>query len=267
MVKPVVLLLLVFSGFCSGEVEKAQPKEPKVLTIAFGNKLAPWVFPESDRGIIVDIVSEALTPLGYIIQKEYVPYARRINAFRKGTVDVSSDMNVNTITNESLQGYFSDTAYTYQNYAFALAKHNYSFTHLKELSQYSLLSWQGATVHLGQEYRKMASSSSLYSETYDQQSQVRMLFLERVDVIQMDRQIFNYYRVMVSKNSDINVSAPIAVFPLFGSSPNGFLFKSKKVRNEFNERLKEMKEQGHYQAIFERYSAKSFGHESKHSSR
>lgn len=134
MIKLVALLLLIFSCFCSAEVKKAQPTDSKVLTIAFGNKLAPWVFPESDRGIIVDIVSEALTPLGYVIEKEYVPYARRINAFRKGTVDVSSDMNVNTITNEGLQGYFSDTAYTYQNYAFALAKHNYSFTHLNELS-------------------------------------------------------------------------------------------------------------------------------------
>ena len=228
----------------------------KTLKVAFGNALAPWVFPTENNGIIVDIITQALTPSGYTIENIYLPYARRIHSYQSGDVDVSSDMNSGTIEHEKLKGYFSDNAYTYQNYAFALEKNNFNFQHLDELVNLSLVSWQGAIAHLGGEYAAMATKNRLYLELHDQSAQVKMLYAERVDVVQLDLQIFKYYRAYITKNSDVDTTKPVQKFPLFGKSPNGFLFKDDVIRDEFNRRLAEMKENGEYEAIFERYTSK-----------
>jgi polar amino acid transport system substrate-binding protein len=223
------------------------------LKVAFGNALAPWVMPETNNGIILDIISEALEPLGYEIEPIYYPYARRIKSFKLGLVDVSSDINLNTIKNENLNGFFSDDAFTYENFAFSLHEKGYQFKHLNDLGNLRLLSWQGAIAHLGGEYANMASNNPLYKETHDQELQIKMLFIRRVDVVQLDKQIFDYYRTKVSKKGTINTTAKIDRFPLFGKSPNGFLFRSVKIRDEFNQQLKILKESGRYAAIFELY--------------
>ena len=246
LIRIVTLICLCFGfAFPAGSAEH--------IKVAFGNALAPWIMPETNSGIILDIIRESLEPVGYTIEPIYYPYARRVKSFKQGLVDATSDMNLNTITNENLEGFFSDNAYTYENYAFSLHENAYQFKHLNDLAGLRLMSWQGAIAHLGDEYAKMASGNAFYKESHDQASQVKMLFLRRVDVIQLDEQIFNYYRVKVNQQGDISTNASVDRFPLFGKSPNGFLFRSKKIRNLFNQQLKRIKENGQYDKIFERY--------------
>lgn len=223
------------------------------LTVAFGEVLAPWVLVDSDEGIIVDIFTAAMSPLGYEIEYLYLPYARRTKTYQNGSVDVASDMNMNTINEYSLPGYFSDIAYSYENFAFSLSKNNYQFTQINDLKKHSLLSWQDAAVHLGPAYAEMANNNPQYAETFDQLSQVKMLFLERYEVVQMDAHIFDYYRTKLIKANSKYAMQKVDRFALFGDSPNGFLFKSEKVRDEFNTQLKWLKSTGQYQKIFDRY--------------
>jgi len=223
------------------------------IKVAFGNALAPWVMPKTHNGIIVDLITEVLKPAGYEIEPVYYPYARRINSFKLGLVDAICDINLYTMNDESLGGFLSDDAYAYENFAFSLKEKGYQFKHLNELGNLSLLSWQGAIAHLGDEYAKMASNNPFYSEHHDQGLQIKMLFMKRVDVVQLDKQIFNYYRAQVGQKGDINTTAKVDRFPLFGKSPNGFLFRSIKIRDEFNQQLKRFKKSGRYDIIFERY--------------
>jgi polar amino acid transport system substrate-binding protein len=60
-------------------------------------------------------------------------------------------------------------------------------------------------------------------------SQFKMLFLERYEVIQMDAHIFDFYRTKLKLSESIDVSQQVDRFALLGASPNGFLFKSKKI--------------------------------------
>lgn len=225
----------------------------ETLKVAFGDRLAPWVIPEKSSGIILDIISEAMEPLGYRIKAEYLPYARRLKSYHLGLVDVVSDINPNTIENERLQGFFSGDVYTYENYAFSLNKRNYRFNEIADLKDLRLLSWQGAVAHLGDEYAKMATNNPFYSETHDQSAQVKLLFLERVDVVQLDLQIFKYYLAQEVYKGELNTSAKVDRFSLFGSSPNGFLFRSIKVRDEFIQQFNKMRIDGRYQKIIENY--------------
>jgi polar amino acid transport system substrate-binding protein len=224
------------------------------ITIAFGDALAPWVIPEEHSGILIDIIKETLEPIGYELTFEYYPYLRRVNSFRTNKIDVVSDMNPKTIESEKLTGHFSGQVYTYENYAYSLRKNDFSFKHVSELSDYSLLSWQGAITHLGGDYALMATKNVNYVETHDQLNQLRMLFRERIQVIQLDEKIFNYYRLqLIEDNSDIGL-AKVDKFALFGSSPNGFLFKDEKIKSEFLRQLTLMRQDGRYDNIFLKYA-------------
>jgi len=242
-----ISVLMLFSIFFN--VSHATEK----LTVVFGGKLAPWVLSETNEGIIIDLLRATMQPLGYEIEPLYLPYARRANAYKAGGIDIVSDMNMNTINEHNLDGYFSDTAYTYENFAFSLHKKHFEFTQLTDLKKYSLLSWQDAGIHLGEAYAKMANNHPRYSETFDQLVQVKMLFLEKFDVVQMDAHIFDYYRAQILNSGKIDAAQQVDRFGLFGASPNGFLFQSEVIRDKFNTQLQRIKASGEYQKIFQRY--------------
>ena len=132
-------------------------------------------------------------------------------------------------------------------------KNQYQLTQLSELKDYSLLSWQDAKIHLGVDYANMVNDNPRYSETFDQSIQVKMLFLERYEVIQMDAHIFDYYRAKLAMPDSVDMSQKVDRFAFLGVSPNGFLFKSEKMRDQFNKQLRLLKSTGQYQKIFERY--------------
>lgn len=246
------LIMTLFFSFLSFSVSAKEK-----ITVAFGNALAPWVIPETNEGIIIDIIEETMAPLGFEIEKVYLPYARRLKSYQQGFVDVVSDINPKTIEHEHLQGFFSDIAYTYENFAYSLKKNNYQFKAMMDLVNYRLMSWQGAVSHLGEEYAEMALNNPLYSEHYDQSLQVKMLYLERVDVIQMDQHIFNYYRSEVAKSGEIDTSPEVDKFGFFGESPNGFLFRNIKLRDKFNKQLEQLRASGKYQELLDRYGSKA----------
>ncbi|GEM_PF-489182 len=226
----------------------------ETIKVAFGNALAPWVMPDKHEGIVVEIIEAALTPLDYKIEKVYLPYARRLKSYQLGLVDVVSDINTSTIQNEHLTGFFSDISYAYENFVYTLKKREFQFETLSDLVDYRLMSWQGAVAHLGDEYAEMAQNSPLYSEHHDQSVQVKMLYLERVDAIQMDKQIFNYYRKEVGREGEIDISPDVDEFAFLGESPNGYLFRSAKVRDEFNQQLKKIKASGIYRRIMNQHN-------------
>jgi polar amino acid transport system substrate-binding protein len=232
-------------------------KAAEKLTVAFGEVLAPWVLSKSNKGIIVEIFESAVRPMGFAVDHVYLPYARRINSYQNGLVDVTSDINPSTIEGHDLKGFFSDIAYTYENFAFSLHKRNFKFTQMNDLKKYSLLSWQHAAVHLGGEYAQMVKNHPRYSETFDQSNQVRMLFLQRYDVVQMDAYIFDYYRAKIAGSKGVDTTQQVDSFPLFGASPNGFMFRTKKMRDDFNVQLEHLKQTGEYARIFARYTAES----------
>jgi polar amino acid transport system substrate-binding protein len=81
-----------------------------------------------------------------------------------------------------------------------------------------------------------------------------MLFLERAQVVQMDAQIFDYYQMKFTQTKEVDASQAVDRFALFGASPNGFLFKVEKQRDEFNRQLKDLRQSGEYNKIFFRHT-------------
>ncbi|MBU2894592.1 transporter substrate-binding domain-containing protein [Colwellia sp. D2M02] len=230
----------------------------KKITIACGDALAPWVMPEKNNGIIFSLIQEALAPAGYELEMLYYPYARRIKSYQFEDVDAVCDINEKTLAIEKLEGFLSDEAYAYENFAYALKKNHFQFSHLNDLVSHSVMSWQGAVEHLGGAYAEMAKKNPLYRENNSQELQVELLFLERFEVIQIDQHIFDYYRLKVASESNIDTSKLVDKFPLFGKSPNGILFREEHIKDLFNKGLKALKQSGRYDKIFDLYSSNNF---------
>jgi len=231
--------------------------QAKKLTVGFAGSRAPWVIPENQSGILIELISEAMEPLGYEINKVFYPYVRRLKSYQAERVDVICDINQININNSNLSGHFSGIVYAYENYAYSLKKNDLILTKINALRNYSILSWQGAKHKLGRDYELMAANNPLYSESHDQKLQLKMLFKERVEVIQIDKYIFEYYRSKIAEDGEIDTNIKVDHFSLFGKNPNGFLFHSLKARNDFVKQIAVMKADGRYNKIFNRYKITS----------
>lgn len=249
--KKICLMILWIAAICipaTGESIAGQE-----IRVAFGSALPPYVIPETHNGIAADIIKAALEPAGFAIKPLYYPYARRLVAYKAGDADAVCDISENIINADHLEGYFSDIAYEYENIGVSLKKNGYRFSGISDLRDYSVVAWQGAKAAIGREYAAMAEKNKRYTEVADQKRQVKVLFLGRADVIQLDRLIFQYYRNEIAKEGIIDVSQPVDIFPLFGKNRCGFLFKDRAVRDAFNRNLAAIRKSGEYEQIVQSY--------------
>lgn len=240
-----IALFLVFSLVFSNPVY-SQSKE---IVASFGESLPPWVVDNGSSGVLVNLLQDCLAPSGYTLKPKTLPYARRIAEYLTGQVSVVTDINQKTIAERGLQGYYSGDIYAYENFLFSLSERALKVNKIAELSQYSLLSWQGAIAHIGGEYAAMAKQNKKYSETHNQKTQLRMLFNKRVDFIQMDGQIYQFYRQEMLNDNELDATVAVDKYPLFGKNPNGFLFKSKAARDACVANLTLIKQQNKYKDI------------------
>ena len=252
MKRTIYCVLIVFMVFFTMSPQFCFAEQ--TLKIAFGNALPPWVLPETDSGIVVDLIKETLEPAGYNINCVYFPYARRLKAYEHGQVDVVSDVNSKIMQDLKMEGYFSSIAYAYENIGVALKERGYSFSTISELVNYGIVSWQGAKTAIGGEYAEMAEKNKHYRELPNQKIQVKLLYAGRTDLIQLDRQIFKYFRKQVAEDGKLDTKQPVNIFPLFGKNECGFLFRDQNVQETFDKNLALLKESGRYDKIFEKYT-------------
>ncbi len=226
----------------------------ETIKVAFGNALPPWVIPTNNEGIIIDMLKETFKGTGYSIKPIYYPYARRIISYKQGKAGAVCDMNAKIVKGNGLKGYLTQIAYFYENIGVSLKKNGFKFEKISDLTGHSVVSWQGAKTAIGGEYEKMANANKKYSEVANQEKQIKLVFLNRADLIQLDRQIFKYYRNKMSKDGRFNTKEPVDIFPLFGKNECGFLFRDGKAGKTFDGNFAKLKESGRYKELFEKYT-------------
>ena len=115
----------------------------------------------------------------------------------------------------------------------------------------------------------MSKQNRNYAETSRQFSQVWMLFLNRVDTIVLDKNIFHYYLQKskeLQKSNDplaanvrhADFSKKVTIHQIFSPLNYRLLFKSKKIRDLFNKGIKKIIDDGTYRKIFSRYHLESY---------
>jgi polar amino acid transport system substrate-binding protein len=219
---------------------------PKELTMAVGLALPPYNIPETDSGIEMDIVREALKIKGYAVKAKYVPFAR----VRKELMDREVDGALTINPDSGIQAFYSNEHLICQNVVVTLKKNAFHVREIADLKDKSVLAFQDATLYLGKDFASMADQNAKYREIAKQEIQINLLYTNRVDAIVLDKNIFYHHR---KHNNMVDTSQAIDIWRIFPPTPFSVAFVDEKVRDDFNKGLKQLQESGRYDEIVKKY--------------
>ena len=110
-----LLLVIITTSFIN-------PLMAKELKIAIGLSLPPYVFPDTDTGMELDVVQIIFEKLGYSIIPVYVPYARVLTHLKGNIVQGAMTINESSGVKDV---FYTDSHITYQNVAVSLTTNNF----------------------------------------------------------------------------------------------------------------------------------------------
>ena len=228
------------------------PAGAATVRMAFGDNLPPYILVGSGSGIEIDIVREALAYRGHALQPVFMPMGRIPVSFVAGRsdaimMDVGQDMR-------PLGGQYGDAPVVYDNVLYTLASRGLSLKQPADLRQLWVMSFVGAARRypgwLGQLQHKR-----YYVEHNNQAVQPLLLALGRYDVVVCDRTIFTYYSRQQQKADPKFRMPEVDVHPLPAPDARAYrpVFRSARVRDDFNAGLAHLRKSGRYDAIYRRY--------------
>lgn len=223
----------------------------KNISMAFSQDIPPYIFQQQNKGIELDIISSALAYKGHTLKPVYYPLGRVPIALSNHLVDAAmGDMGVDLAS----EGFFyANPAVIYDNVFITLKNKNITIKQPSDLDSLLVTSFQGAEKRYVTWLQKVVDENRFFGVS-DQLSQVKLLTLGRFDVVLSDKYIFKYF---VKQLALIDKTVVIAVeeHPFTTVDPDDYrpVFRDKKIRDDFNSGLKQLKESGEFQRIYDRY--------------
>ncbi len=231
----ITALLLIFS------VTTSQARD---LTLLAGLSLPPYIIKENNSGMEIDIITESLKAKGHSLTLKYVPFARLIVDY------INYDGAITINESSGIEGNYSDTVITYQNYAISLKKNNIIINSIQDLHNKNIVAFQNAKKYLGPEFAATVKNNRRYREQSKQMLQVKVLYSGRVELIILDVNIFKYYS---KKVTGMDTSPEIVLHDLFPEVDYKVLFNDAAIRDDFNAGLKIIRDSGRYDEIINSY--------------
>ena len=221
------------------------------VVMAFGAKIAPYSFPESDSGIELDIIGEALAFRGHTLKPQYYPLARVPLTYRNGEVDAAM-----TDLGQNLDAFYGNPAVIYQNRFVTLSNRHIHIKKPKDLAGLSIVAFQGAAKRYP-EWLAASEKAGLYFEQNNQELQVLGLNKRRFDVVLSDESIYRYFERQLEYQELFKAKA-VDFHTFIEEDPLDYrpIFRSEQIRDDFNAGLEQLKDSGRYQAIYDHYLLK-----------
>lgn len=215
--------------------------------IGFGVNKPPYVFESTRSGLEVEIVLAAFKAVGIEARPLFVPQNRLHVQLGAGQIDAIAT----TSEQSGVNAFYSDVYLIYHNYAVSLAGNKLVINRVEDLGRYSVTAFQRAASILGPRFRDAIAKCPSYTEQAQQRTRNLLLYLGRVDVVVGDKRIFNYFKHDVA--SQVDTAQPVVFHNIF--PPTGYKvgFKTKALRDAFNQGLAQIREDGTYAMIEKRY--------------
>jgi len=243
-VLPTLLFCLLFSNHC--------PAADKIVSIAFGESMSPYISEHGTSGMEVEIIRAALQARGYQLRAVSVSQPRLTQALQRPDVDA-----VATISQPSYpQAPCSSVYISYDNVAITLASHPLALNDLHDLARYRVQAFPLAKNNLGAAFAAMARHNPDYAESANQVDQNRLLYRGAIDVVIADRHIFAAMNEKMRQETD-EQPQPVKIYHLFTPTPYRLAFKQTRLRDEFNLGLLAIQRNGQYQQISHRLNTES----------
>jgi polar amino acid transport system substrate-binding protein len=200
------------------------------VRIAFNNALAPFAIEATGNGIEVDIVRESLRRQGCTLEPVFLPFVRFGYALVERKVD-----GVATINERSgIEAAFSDTYIEYHNVAVTLQSRHLAINRIADLKGLKVIAFPGASLSLGDEYRRFTVNNRQYSEEQKQLSHNRLLYNGGVDVAVAERSIYAYLDRTLDDSKFSERKLPVVLHPLFAVNRYQVGFRDPALRDKFN---------------------------------
>ena len=238
-------MLILSTILCAAHADAREVK------MAFGEKIPPYCIPESDSGIELDIMREALAVRGHQLKPRYTSFARIPVMFESGQVDAAmTDAGKNL---SAAGGHYGDPAVIYDNVLISLKQRALQIKQPADLAGLTVLSFVGAANRYP-DWLAQVKKEGRYSELNDQSRQVLMLSRGRVDLVLSDRYIFRYFSRHLQQ-SDGFVPPPIEEHRFVKLNPQDYrpIFRDPAIRDDFNFGLRHLKKSGRFDEIYRHY--------------
>jgi polar amino acid transport system substrate-binding protein len=238
---------------CTVMVTVAQAKE---VNMTFGLALTPYIMQESNSGIEVDIIREALALKGHTLKPSYNAFALTKQMLIDKKADAAQRGNPEMPDGSGFY-YASEPTVVYEDFAISLKKNNLSINTQADLKGKSIVAYHGATSFLGPDYVAAVKGNANYQETTNQKRIPLMLFSGGVQVAICDVNIFKYFTNLVTiVTKDVDTKQELVfhkIFPPSTLKTNNAVFADPQIRDDFDAGLKQLKASGKYQQIVKKY--------------
>lgn len=237
-------LFLILSIFCF-EAKGA------VVSMAFGENIPPFCFPETSSGIEIEIISEALAYKGHTIKPEYFPLGRIPWAFKNKLVDAAMTDLGQDMT--AFGASYGDPAVVYDNVLITVEDRGLKIKTPSDLKNKTVSGFQGA-LNRYPDWLNPSQQNGNYTEESNQELQVLTLNSGHYDVILMDKSIFRFLTLKIQTEKNIKMRT-VVEHPFTKIVPSNYrpVFWSKTIRDDFNFGIKKLKQSGRFNAIYGKY--------------
>lgn len=216
---------------------------PPLLALV-GMHKPPYIQVDSSDGYEVELIREITKLMSQQVEFTYVPNKRIFPLLLQGIGDIAT---LQSVAEQAEDVFYSCPYIRYQNVAITLTSDHIDLDSLLDLDQRSILAFQNAAKVLPAEFRRIAAASPNYRETVDQRAQVEMLQKQRVQVVVMDMNIFNYYNNKAAQVSQVDVHH------LFQPTLYRAAFRDALLVKQFNRALSQFQQSTRYAGLQERY--------------
>lgn len=218
------------------------------VRIAFNNSLAPFAIEATGDGIEVDIVREALRRQGCTLAPVFLPFVRFKYALAENKVDGVATINERSGIDAAL----SDTYIEYHNVAVTLKSRGLAINRIADLKGLKVIAFPGASLILGDEFRRFTMHNRHYREEQKQLSHNRLLYNGGVDVAIAERSIYAYLDHKLDDSKFSERTLPVVLHPLFAVNRYQVGFRNPALRDKFNLGLSSLSKED-LKRIHERY--------------
>lgn len=216
--------------------------------VVVGLSKPPYVFQENQTGFELELIQQLLKSIEKRPEFIFIPYGRSEKMLALPDIDA-----VMTATPKVFKNFanLSEIYINYQNVAISLKSNNIALNNITDISKYSVATFQSAHKILGADFGSAVTKSPIYIQVANQERQLELLLLGRVEILIMDIKIFSYY--LAQQNFKIN-NDDIKIHEIFPLSPYRVAFKNNADVAPFNQALKAFKLSSKYQDLLEKYN-------------
>ncbi|KUM02663.1 transporter substrate-binding domain-containing protein [Chromobacterium subtsugae] len=229
------------------------------LRVAFSSSRPPFSFHDDklgDTGIEVDLMRAALERMGYAMKIMIVPNSRLRRAVAAGSADIASAVHERGPDGKGV--YYSDDFIEYRNVAIGKQGRQLDIRSLLDLGGHSFAIWQNGWRDLGPVFQAIYQPDPSgrfrhnYHESASQENQCRMFWANRVELLIIDRAVFDWFRGKLA--ASLPTAEAVRYYDIFPRT-TGYpaVFHDRALRDRFNLALRQLRQNGDYQRIERRY--------------